>query len=392
VHWRSAIELLIRNDMPDMLASTQEKVDPSQSARLVDVTIVAPTFNERDNVPELISRLERVLPPRRWELVFVDDDSLDGTVDVLRNTAQTDSRIRILHRIGRRGLSSAVVEGILSTTSPFIVVMDADLQHDEAVLPAMLERLRQGDVDVVVGSRYLDGGGTGDWSQRRVAISRLSSRIARLATGVELSDPMSGFFAIRREAFDRVVRKLSPQGFKILLDVVASGRGSLRVAEVPFTFRTRQHGESKLDTAVAWEYLTLLLDKTVGQLVPARFVMFMLVGGLGVAVHMSVLGAATQLFHAAFVTGQTAATIVAMTFNFFVNNQLTYRDRRLRGWKLLSGLLSFYAVCSIGAVANVGIANFMFGEQYSWWLSGISGVLVGAVWNYAASSVFTWRR
>ena len=378
--------------MSDALASTQEKFDRDQSARAVDVTIVAPTFNERDNVLELISRLERVLPPRRWELVFVDDDSLDGTVDVLRNTAQADSRIRVLHRIGRRGLSSAVVEGILSTTSPFIVVMDADLQHDEAVLPAMLERLRKGDVDVVVGSRYADGGGTGDWSERRVALSRLSSRIARLATGVELSDPMSGFFAIRREAFDRVVRKLSPQGFKILLDVVASGRGALRVAEVPFTFRTRQHGESKLDTAVAWEYLSLLLDKTVGQLVPARFVMFMLVGGLGVAVHMSVLGAATQLFNAAFVTGQTAATIVAMTFNFFVNNQLTYRDRRLRGWKLLSGLLSFYAVCSIGAVANVGIANFMFGEQYSWWLSGISGVLVGAVWNYAASSVFTWRR
>ena len=373
-------------------APAQEEAAATADIGAVAVTVVSPTFNERDNVLELISRLERVLDGERWEVVFVDDDSADGTIDVLRRVARRDTRVRVLHRIGRRGLSSAVVEGILASSAPHVVVMDADLQHDEAVLPEMLRRLREDDVDLVVGTRYADGGSTGAWAEHRVQISKVSSRIARLVTGVELSDPMSGYFAMRREAFDGVVRRLSPQGFKILLDVVASARGTLRVAEVPFTFRSRQHGESKLDTAVAWDYLTLLLDKTIGQFVPARFVMFMAVGGLGVAVHMTILGLASQAFGAPFVTSQAAATITAMTFNFFVNNQLTYRDRRLRGMRMLVGLLSFYAVCGFGAVANVGIASFMYGEHYSWWLSGISGVLVGAVWNYAASSVFTWRR
>lgn len=357
-----------------------------------ELTIVAPTFNERDNVLELVARLERVLDGERWEIVFVDDDSADGTAEVLRNAARRDSRIRILHRIGRRGLATAVVEGILSSSAPYVAVMDADLQHDESVLPGMLRKLREEDVDLVVGTRYGDDGGTGDWSKRRVAISRWGAFAARAMTGIELSDPMSGFFALRREAFNQVVRGLSPQGFKILLDIVATAKGSLRVAEAPFTFRTRQHGESKLDAAVALDYLTLLLDKSIGRFVPPRFVMFAMVGGLGVAVHMATLAIGAQALGASFLVSQSAATLAAMTFNFFLNNQLTYRDRRLRGAKVLLGLLSFYAVCSVGAVANVGIADFMFGRQYSWWISGIAGVLVGAVWNYAASSALTWRR
>lgn len=366
---------------------------PQALTRLApDVTIVAPTFNERDNVLELAARLGRVLDGESWEIVFVDDDSKDGTIDVLRAAAQSDPRIRVLQRIGRRGLSTAVVEGILSSSAPFIVVMDADLQHDESVLPDMLRRLRSGEADLVVGTRYADGGSTGAWSQGRVKISRLGAMASRLVTKTHLSDPMSGFFAIRRETFDGAVRNLSTQGFKILLDIVASSTTPIRVAEAPYTFRNREHGESKLDTAVAWEYLTLLLDKTIGRYVPVRFVMFVAVGALGVAVHMAVLAAATQAMAMSFLVGQSAATVAAMTFNFFVNNLLTYRDRRLKGWGLLSGLLSFYAVCSIGAVANVGIADFMFAQDYSWWLSGIAGILVGAVWNYAASSVFTWRR
>jgi dolichol-phosphate mannosyltransferase len=204
---------------------------------------------------------------------------------------------------------------------------------------------------------------------------------------------MSGFFMMKRAAFNRAVRGLSSLGYKILLDILVSARPPLAVAELPYVFGTRVHGSSKLDSAVSWEFIMLLLDKTIGRYVPARFVMFMAVGGLGVLVHMLVLAAANQVLHFEFVVSQAAATLVAMTSNFLLNNKLTYRDRRLTGaWPLLRGLLTFYAVCGIGAVSNVGIAAALFREDYSWWASGLAGILIGAVWNYAASSVFTWRK
>jgi dolichol-phosphate mannosyltransferase len=271
--------------------------------------------------------------------------------------------------------------------------MDADLQHDERILPDMLRRLRAEELDLVVGSRHVDGGGLGEWSKDRVRISGLATRASRLLIKSEnVSDPMSGFFMLRRETFDGSVRKLSSQGFKILLDILASVGRPLKIGEVGYTFRTRTSGESKLDSAVAWEYLTLLIDKLIGRWVPVRFVMFAAVGGAGLIVHMAILGLAVNALSSPFLWAQTAATMTAMTFNFFVNNALTYRDRRLKGWRALTGLLMFYLICSVGAVANVGIANFMFGEQYSWWLSGVAGVLVGSVWNYAISSIFTWGK
>jgi dolichol-phosphate mannosyltransferase len=358
-----------------------------------EIAIIAPTFNERENVGELIKRLDAALGRRVWEIVFVDDDSSDGTPDALCELARVDPRVRVLRRIGRRGLSTAVVEGVLSTTAPIVAVIDADLQHDERVLPEMIARLQQGDFDIVVGSRYIEGGGVGDWSAQRQAFSRFATQLARFVVKADLTDPMSGFFVVRREAFEGAVRRLSGQGFKILLDVLASAPTPLRVSEHPYTFRQRLHGESKLDSAVLWDYAALLLDKTIGRFVPVRFVMFAIVGGAGVAVHFAVLTSLFQGMGYGFALSQAVAAVVAMTFNFFVNNALTYRDRRLRGPKaLLLGLASFYAVCSIGLFANVGISTFLFEEAYAWWLSGIAGILVGAVWNYAASAVFTWKR
>jgi dolichol-phosphate mannosyltransferase len=356
-----------------------------------DVTIVVPTFNECDNVQALVERLADTLAAERWEVVFVDDDSTDGTTQILRAMARNDPRVRLIHRIGRRGLASAVVEGILSSSAPVVAVMDADLQHDESILPAMLARLRRNDVDVVVGSRYAQGGGLGALSDDRAEISRFASLFSRLVVATPLSDPLSGYFVLRREAFDAVSRRLSAQGFKILVDILGSGSGRLRVAETPYVFKPRAHGESKLDTAVAWEYLTLLLDKLVGRHVPVRFVLFLAVGSAGLVVHMTALGMMTQFMHTPFIWAQSIATTVAMTFNFFLNNKLTYRDRRLKGWGLVSGLLSFYLVCLVGVVANVGVASFLFGQSYAWWVAGIAGVLVGAVWNFAATAVFTWR-
>jgi dolichol-phosphate mannosyltransferase len=377
-----------------MLPMTSESKNAAAVLRTVPfLSIIVPTFNEQDNVHELVQRIDRCLPGVDWEIVFVDDDSVDGTLKVLHDVSRTDPRVRYLQRIGRRGLASAVVEGILSTSAPYVAVMDADLQHDESILAEMLRRLESSNCDIVIGSRYVESGGTGDWSERRRLISDVATRLTRLVLRTTVSDPMSGFFMLRREAFNGAVRRLSSMGYKILLDILVSAQRPLVVAEIPYVFRSRQHGESKLDSAVTWEFLMLLLDKTVGRVVPGRFVMFTLVGGLGVFVHMLVLAVANRGLGVAFLTSQLAATTAAMTFNFFANNLLTYRDKRLKGfWQLTRGLLSFYAVCGLGAVSNVGIATVLFQEDYSWWLSGLAGILVGAVWNYAASSMFTWRK
>jgi dolichol-phosphate mannosyltransferase len=357
------------------------------------LAIVVPTFNEHDNVRELVQRLDRCLAGVDWEIVFVDDDSADGTLKVLRDLCRADARVRHLQRIGRRGLASAVVEGILSTSAPYVAVMDADLQHDESKLAEMLRRLGSPDCDIVVGSRYTGTGGTGDWSKARRLISDVATRLTRVVLRTRVSDPMSGFFMLKRDAFDTAVRGLSSTGYKILLDILVSAPRPLAVVEVPYVFRSRQYGESKLDAAVTLEFLMLLLDKTVGRFVPGRFVMFALVGGFGVFVHMLVLAALSQGLALGFMESQLAATVAAMTFNFFANNVLTYRDKRLKGlWQVTRGLLTFYAVCGIGALSNVGIATVLFREAYAWWLAGLAGILVGAVWNYAASSMVTWRK
>lgn len=360
-------------------------------ASFPQLSVIVPTFNERDNVRELVARLDVCLAGIAWEVVFVDDDSRDGTLDLLREISRSDGRVRLLHRIGRRGLASAVVEGILATSSPIVAVMDCDLQHDETLLPKMLAQLRAGDCDVVVASRYMEAGSTGAWAKDRVLVSRVATRLADFVLRTPLTDPMSGFFMMRRPAFDQVVRRLSEQGYKILLDILLSGP-DLRVKEIPYTFRTRLHGESKLDLTTVLDYLALLIDKIVGHVIPLRFVMFAAVGAMGLGVHLTVLALLNRGLGIAFTTANPCAATAAMAFNFFLNNTLTYRDRRLKGlWPILRGLVSFCAVCAVGMVANVGIAAVLFQRNYTWWLAATAGMFMGAVWNYTATSIFTWK-
>ena len=356
------------------------------------LSIVVPTFNERDNVLELVRRLERCLEGRAWEVVFVDDDSPDGTAALVRRLARDNARVRCVQRVGRRGLSSACVEGILASAAPFVAVMDADLQHDEALLPQMLDVLEQGGTDLVIGTRYSGGGGVGDWDASRARMSRLATGLSRLVVPASVSDPMSGFFALRRETFEASMRDLSSIGFKILLDIIASAPAPLRIRELPYQFRTRHAGESKLDSQAVWEYLMLLADKLIGRYIPVRFVAFAAIGGFGVLVHFAVLALVFGSLGASFAAGQTAAALVAMTSNFVLNNALTYRDRRLRGWGILRGWLSFTLVCSIGLLANVGVASYLFASDAAWALAALAGIAVGAVWNYAVTATYTWRR
>jgi dolichol-phosphate mannosyltransferase len=382
------------NEPVDAMVETRVKPELQATSphRSIQLSVIVPTFSEHDNVSLLVDRLKDVLSGIAWEVVFVDDDSPDATADRVRAIAQTDARVRCIQRIGRRGLSTACIEGILSSAAPYVAIMDADLQHDEQILPQMLDLLRQDRCDVVVGSRYVAGGSIGSWDSNRARISAFANWLSRVVCKVEIKDPMSGFFMLKRSVFDAAVRNLSGQGFKILLDLLASSPRKIEVREIPYKFGERRFGESKLDTLVAWEFVMLIADKLVGHIVPVRFALFALMGAVGVLVHFAVLWYAFKVRHLAFDQSQTLAVVVAMTSNFFLNNLFTYRDMRLKGWRLLTGLLTFYAICTLGAVANVGIASYLFAADQKWWLAGFVGVLIGAVWNYAVSSVFTWKR
>jgi dolichol-phosphate mannosyltransferase len=357
-----------------------------------ELSIIVPTFNESQNVALIADAVDRALPGVRWEMIYVDDNSPDGTAETVREMALKDPRIRVIRRHNRRGLATACVEGILSSAAPYAAVIDADLQHDEKVLRTMLERIRQDNVDLMVGSRYVEGGGVGDWDSRRVMVSKIATRMARRLTRTVLSDPMSGFFMVRRDAFLRSLPNLSSIGFKILLDIAASAPKPLRIEEVGYNFRPRERGTSKLDSLVAWEYLLLVIDKLVGRFIPTRFVSFALVGGFGIFVHLAALSFLYKGMGYAFEQAQLGALIIAISSNFFLNNALTYRDQRLHGAALIAGWTTFNLVSAVGAIGNIGAAEWLFTQHTGWVPSALAGAFVGVVWNYTTSALFTWRR
>jgi dolichol-phosphate mannosyltransferase len=365
---------------------------PEVSGSSPELCIVVPVFDECANVEPLVSELIAALGKINWEVIFVDDDSPDGTANRVRDLARKSNRVRCVQRIGRRGLSTACIEGMLASAAPYLAVMDGDLQHDPKVLPKMLEALKSGDTELVVGSRYADGGSLGNWDSAREKISRIATRLGRTIVPATLRDPMSGFFMLRRSLLEAAVHNLSGLGFKILLDIFSSSPRPVVFQEIPFVFRTRQSGESKLDSQVVWEYLMLLADKLIGRYMPIRFLSFILIGGLGLVIHLTVLRLGMSLLPAPFVVSQSIATFAAIVFNFTMNNVLTYRDKRRHGWNWVAGLISFSVICGVGAVANIGIASYLFAQHSAWFWAAIAGSLTGAVWNYAVTSVYTWGK
>jgi dolichol-phosphate mannosyltransferase len=355
--------------------------------------VVIPVLNEEANIARLVERLDVVLVGIAWEAIFVDDDSADATRAAVAAIGARDPRVRLLHRIGRRGLSSAFIEGAQASLAPCIAAMDGDLQHDETLLPRMFAALHDGGCELAIGSRYVGGGGVGDWDRRRAGMSSFATKLSRIVLRAPVTDPMSGFFMIRRDTFERAVRGLSALGFKILLDILASLPAPPRLVELPYEFRSRTAGESKLDAGVLRDYLMLIADKLVGHIVPVRFLLFAAVGALGVAAHLVVLRLCLTLLAPGFATAQAIATGCAIVGNFVLNNAFTFRENRLRGWGFLRGLVTFAAICSVGAVGNVSVSAFLFSPAVhsAWWLAGMAGAVMSLVWNYAVSSVITWR-
>ena len=357
------------------------------------LSIVVPTYNERDNIRPLIALLDATLKGRAWEVVFVDDDSPDGTADEVRAAAADHENVRVIHRIGRRGLSGACIEGMLSSIAPIVAVMDCDLQHDEAALVPMLAAFdADASLDLAIGSRNVSGGSAGDGLSR---IRKWGSDVATSMTAkmlkISASDPMSGFFMVRRNSFNAVVTSLQTEGFKILADMLSASGGKWNVVEIPYTFRKRQHGESKMGSAIALEFFGLLLARLTGGLVSIRLVLFMMVGLSGVVVQIVILRLMLMGITDSFVVAQSFGVLCAMTTNFIFNNALTYKDRSLKGLDFAQGLMSFYVVCSFGAIANVGVASAFYQSIPQVELASFVGAAISATWNFVASSIFTWR-
>lgn len=359
------------------------------------VSVVIPTFNERENISELVRRLDAALDGQVWEAIFVDDNSTDGTADAVREIARRDSRVRLISRHNRRGLSSAVIEGALAAASDVIAVMDGDLQHDEAVLPRMLEIIESGEADLVSASRFLsEDGAEGLSSDTRVKISNTGNALSNFLFRLEMTDPLTGFFMMRRSVVNNALPRLSEIGFKVMIDLIVSNKPRPRVREVPFKFRSRLHGESKLDNRVLYDFFLFFVEKKISRYIPipARFISFSLVNAVGIGVHMAVLVPLVSLSQVAFNSAQLVATMIAMLFNYTVNNALTYRDRQLKGASYYAGFIMFALLCSVGVLGNIGVASIIH-EQYDslfYVLPAMAGAFITVVWNYIATQAFVW--
>lgn len=355
----------------------------------LELGVVVPTFKEAPNVAPLLAKLQATLAGVVWQAIFVDDDSPDGTAAVVKAIAARDPRVICLHRIGRRGLAGAVIEGALASAAPYVAVIDGDLQHDESLLPQMLKALQEDRADVVVGSRYLGapGANASALGARREAGSRLANWLGRRVLRAPVTDPMSGFFMIRRELVEAVAPELATSGFKVLFDILASQKTPPRYLELPYEFRARTAGESKLDNGVVVQYLGLLAAKLSRDLISPRFIMFALVGASGVVVNLAIL---RILLHIGFAQAQLIAALGAMTSNYLINNAVTYRDRRKTGLALLTGYVRFVVLCSVPLAANVAVATMVYERGPSWWVAGVAGAIVAAVWNYVTTSRAVW--
>jgi dolichol-phosphate mannosyltransferase len=360
------------------------------SAGSPEVTIVVPSYNERDNVARAIERLDRALKGIAWEVIYVDDNSPDGTADTVRAIGRTDPRVRCIRRFHRRSRAGACLEGMLAAQGEFVVEFDGDLQHDEKIIPRMIDHLRRNEADLVIGSRYIGGGELTGMGESRLKVSRTAGHVARAVLGITVSDPTTGFSATRRTLIEEIMPELPVDGFHLVIDILALRTRKLRVAEVPYRLGERERGESKLEPRIFLDFIATFVARLTHNLVPRRFFLFGLVGLSGLLVHVAALWLLNSV-GVPFLAAQFAAALLSIANNFWFNNVLTYRDRALHGLAAVRGFFVFMLICSFGLLSNISVAEWMFTLDQTWWLAGLTGALVSMVWNYAVSGALVWR-
>jgi dolichol-phosphate mannosyltransferase len=358
------------------------------------LTVVVPCFNERDNIDYLIAGfISADSQGRMSNVIFVDDDSPDGSSEYIKNLEVDSFHVSCIRRVGRTGLSSAVIEGILLADSEYVAVMDGDGQHDPIDLISMFGRMQLEGHQFIIGSRFIDESLVQGHSGFRYVISKIGIRISNNILGRSLTDPLTGFFIFKRSIFIESIRGIRPTGFKILLELLYLLKNvNISVVEHPIAFKSRFSGKSKLDTMVILEFVEQMLGFMTKGLFPVNFLGFALVGASGIAFHFAVLSLLYFIIDRSFLFSQFAATFAAIVFNFYLNNQLTFRKSRLNDKDWFKGCRNFIFICSIGAIVNIGVADYLFGHQVPWWLAALFGIGAGGIFNFSLAKNYVWKR
>jgi dolichol-phosphate mannosyltransferase len=383
---------------------------PTPEPTVPAVSVITPTFNEAENLPILVERLHRALDGVTHEIVVADDDSPDRTWEVAEALAADDPSITVMRRFHDPGLSASVLDAMTVARGETLAVIDADLQHDPSILPEMVRRVREGEADVVVGSRSTVGGGYGDWAAGRRLVSWVATLIARVLLRVPVSDPMSGYFVVSRDAYERTAAQINPRGFKILLEFVGRNR-SLRVQEIGYEFANRVHGETKLNRSVIRSYLLGVAELRVGRQINPTFLLYVLVGIVGLVVNSVAFWVAEWIGFPMIDTGlNDEIDPIATSFIFSVqlsilvlfvlNNEFTFWELRYRGWSRLPAFAVYEVMSLVGT--GVHVAVFTFLQESGFLLSFLGGAtrvvhnLIGAVValiiNWYLNTTYLWRR
>jgi dolichol-phosphate mannosyltransferase len=384
-------------------------MSPSVSAPVVSV--ITPTYDEAENLPELVRRIHESLANVPHEIIVADDNSPDRTWAVAESLAADDETITVLRRFHDPGLSAAVLDGMSAARGSYLAVIDADLQHDPAALAPMLEMLRSGNADVAVGSRESEGGGYGEWSTQRRFVSWVATAIAKVFLRVPTDDPMSGYFMLTRDAYESTAVQINPMGFKILLEFIGRNR-DLRVGEVGYEFANRVHGRTKLNRSIIRSYLLAVAELRLGRQVDPVFLLYVMVGALGLVVNSTLftlfealgfplintgVNEALDPIYSSFVASVAVTTLLL----FVVNNEFTFWEQRYTGWKMLPALLLFGLMTLVGTLVHVavfswlqetGFALALLGADAARVLHNLIGATVALVVNWYLNTSFVWKR
>ncbi len=359
------------------------------------LSVVLPTYNERDNILPILRKILSLGGDFDLEILVIDDNSTDGTPELVKEISMNERRIRLIRRLGRSGLASAIKEGILDSSSNLIAIMDSDGQHEPIAILNAVRKLTDEGLDLVSGSRFLGNSEIYGLSQARTDGSSIANNFARFSLPKahgHLTDYMSGFLVMNLNSCMPFIYKVDVNGFKFLYELLAVSKGKLKIKEIPLKFQPRNYGSSKLDLAIFWDFLISLLHTFSLRLIPRRAISFGLVGATGVLVQLISTHILMTSIRLDFVEALPISVVIAATSNYIINNALTFRAQRLKRWKLIRGLLKFLLVASLPVIANVGLATTfysMIANNAIW--AQLSGIFVVFIWNYAASSRFVWN-
>ena len=368
-------------------------MDPNNQK--LNITFVLPTFNESGNIISLLKQLLDLNSNYEIELIVVDDNSQDGTAELVREFSKKEKNIKLINRIDRFGLSSAIKEGCINASNEIIAIMDTDGQHKVRDVINAAEKLFFENFDVVIGSRFALGASIEGLSQERAKGSIIANKFARYSLSRNyrnISDLMTGCIVLKRKSCIDFLKKVDVNGFKFLYELLSISKGILKIGEIPLSFQPRKDGFSKLDIAVIWDFFVSLSHSFLKRSIPRKAISFGFVGSTGVVVQLISSYSLMIIFGLTFEFALPIAVVLSASSNFFINNWLTFRSKRLKNKQLIFGLLKFLIVSSLPIFANVGLATSFYNYiSPNTFVSQLAGIIIVFIWNYAASSKLVWE-